>query len=208
MSEQTLPHRAAPESWGVVWPADHGGPDFAPMIEALRLLNDRLMGADVPPALSARMRGHFERISAELAEHQVPESLQVVGHLAGPGQGQTFVPVYTVDHCDATRLRGRVTFGRYYLGRASAVHGGAITLLFDALLGHLANSSGTRLPSRTAYLNTSFRALTPIETELHFEIDYVREEGRKRFAHGRLLHDTTLCSEFEGLSIELKPGQS
>ncbi|ROO85426.1 hypothetical protein EDD29_2970 [Actinocorallia herbida] len=202
-----MPHPSAPESWGVIWPADHGGPDFAPMIEALRVLNDRLIAADVPPTLAAEMRGQFERISAQLAAHRVPESLQVVGHLDAPGQGQTFVPVYAVDHCDATSLRGRVTFGRHYLGRASAVHGGAITLLFDALLGHLANSSGTRPPSRTAYLNTSFRAITPIETELHFELDYTREEGRKRFAHGRLLHDTTLCSEFEGLSVQLNPGQ-
>jgi hypothetical protein len=207
MAEQ-ISSTAADVPWRTTWlPADHDGPDFAPMIAALRMLHDRLTGANAPAELVKEMRREFERISALLAAHQVSEAEQVVGRIDLPGMGQALIPPYIVDFSDNALLRGRVPFGRYYLGRNGAVYGGAIPLFFDAILGRLANSRSDRPPSRTAYLNTSYRSIAPIDTELHFEVRYLRQERRKRFTSGRLLHEETLCAEFDALSIELRPGR-
>jgi acyl-coenzyme A thioesterase PaaI-like protein len=113
-----------------------------------------------------------------------------------------FVPV-AGDHQSVT---GTVTFGRYFLGGGGAVHGGAIPLLFDEVLGRLANS-GDRAPSRTAYLHTDFRSITPVGEELSVRAWFVSEQGRKRVLRAELTRGETLCAEAEGLFIALRPDQ-
>ncbi|MDX6740901.1 PaaI family thioesterase [Actinocorallia sp. A-T 12471] len=188
------------------WPADRVGPDFAPMLDALRVFHHRLAGADVPDELAKDMRRVFEQFAAELLEHQVPESEQVAGRIDLPGRGQLLVPVYELDVLEHDRMEGRVTFGRHFLGRNGAVYGGAIPLLFDSVLGRLSNGPG-RPASRTAYLHVDYRAITPIETELRFTAEVLREEGRKRFIGGTLSHDGTLCAELDALFVILRPHQ-
>lgn len=86
------------------------------------------------------------------------------------------------------------------------MHGGAIPLLFDEVLGRLA-SSEDRTPARTAYLHTDFRSITPVGEELVVRAWFVSEQGRKRILRAELMHGETLCAEAEGLFIELRPGQ-
>jgi hypothetical protein len=71
---------------------------------------------------------------------------------------------------------GRVAFGRFYLGGNGAAHGGAIPLVFDEVMGRLANTGG-RPPSRTASLHVNYRSITPIERELQLTARFDREEG-------------------------------
>jgi hypothetical protein len=72
------------------------------------------------------------------------------------------LPPFVAQTGDDRSISGTLTFGRYFSGAGStAVHGGAITLLFDDVLG-----SGGPPRARTAYLRTEFRAVTPIETPL------------------------------------------
>lgn len=188
------------------WPADRVGPDFAPMLEAMRLFHHRLAGADVPDELVKEMRRQFEQLAAELADHQVPEADQVAGRIDIPGRGQLLVPLYELDLLEPDRLAGRLTFGRHFLGREGAVYGGAIPLLFDSVLGRLSNGPG-RPASRTAYLHVDYRSITPIETELRFTARIDREEGRKRFIRGALTHGDTLCAEVDALFVTLRPHQ-
>ncbi len=112
----------------------------------------------------------------------------------------SFIPI-AGDH---EKVEGTVTFGRYFLGGGGAVHGGAIPLLFDEVLGRLA-SSGDRAPARTAYLHTDFRSITPVGVELAVRAWFVSEQGRKRTLRAQLTHGDTLCAEAEGLFIELRP---
>jgi acyl-coenzyme A thioesterase PaaI-like protein len=185
-------------------PASDG---FLDMIEALRRLQDDVTAAAPPAELVAEITHTLTTLSERLRPHAVPERDQVSGHQTDvPGRGQAMSPVITIDEADELTARGRVTFGRFYLGGNGAVHGGAIPLMFDELLGRLANSGG-RVPSRTAYLHVNFRNITPVGRELRLEGRFESEEGRKRFLAGELYDGDTLCADAEGLFVQLRPGQ-
>lgn len=184
-----------------------GGPDWGRMIEALRLVQDRVTGASLPPAQVPELTQQLEDIAAALLPFQVPESEQITGHRIDlPGRGQTMSPPFIPDEWDAQHAKGRVVFSRFYLGGGGAVHGGAIPLLFDEILGRLANTGG-RIRSRTAYLNVDYRKVTPIGVELTAEGRFEREEGRKRFLYGVIRDGDSVLAEAHGLFIELRPEQ-
>jgi acyl-coenzyme A thioesterase PaaI-like protein len=100
----------------------------------------------------------------------------------------------------------RVTFGRFQLGGNGAVHGGVLPLLFDEVLGRLANSG--RTVARTAYLTVNFRHITRIGVEHTLVAELDRIAGRKRHLRG-VLRDPTgrVVSDAEGLFVELRPDQ-
>ena len=94
-----------------------------------------------------------------------------------------------------------------HLGRNGAVHGGALGLLFDSVLGYTA-ARLTRSPyQRTAFLHINYRRIAPIETELQIDAGIERVEGRKIFVEGRLLDGDTLLTDAEALFVRLRPGQ-
>lgn len=180
---------------------------FLEMIEALRRLQDDVTAAAPPAELIGEVTRALTRLSEQLRPHAVPEREQFAGHQTDvPGRGQSMTPVITTEEADERHARGRVTFGRFYLGGHGAVHGGAIPLMFDDLLGRLAVSGG-RVPARTAYLHVNFRSVTPVGRELRVEGRFDREEGRKRFLVGELYDGETLCADAEGLFVELRRGQ-
>jgi hypothetical protein len=81
-----------------------------------------------------------------------------------------------------------------------------LPLLFDEVLGRLANSVG-RTVARTAYLKVNFRKITPIGVTLHVDATVDRIEGRKRWVSARLLNGGTLIADAEWLFVELLPDQ-
>ena len=182
-------------------------PEFVALIDALRALQDDVTAAAPPSDVAAAAAKTLAEVSEQLRPYAVPERQQITGHLTGvPGRGQTMAPVLHIEQWSDTFARGRVTFGRFYLGGNGAVHGGAIPLVFDEILGRLANTGG-RIPSRTAYLHVNYRSITPVGAPLRFEGRFDREEGRKRFLTGLLYDGDTLCADAEGLFVALKPGQ-
>ncbi|WP_198653655.1 PaaI family thioesterase [Actinocorallia populi] len=207
MSEMPAGEGADHPNWNLaLLPADRGGPDLPALADALRRFLDLRTGADAPPELTKEMLRQIELLNDELAEHQIPESRQVIGRIDMPGRGQTLIPLIEVHSSGPDHISATTRFGRYYLGRNGAVYGGAVPLVFDSLLGRLA-ASGGRSPSRTAYLHVDYRAITPIDADLRVEVRFTREEGRKRYVHGAIYHGETLCAEAEGLFIALRPGQ-
>jgi acyl-coenzyme A thioesterase PaaI-like protein len=187
---------------------DVGQPTAFPvMVEALRELQDQLTGANPPEPVAARIAEAISALTRELAGYAVDERHQVAGRLVGiPGRGQSMIPPVEITEYSDTCARGHVNFGRFYLGGNGAVHGGAISLVFDELLGRLANT-GRRTPSRTAYLHVNYRNITPIETRLVIEARFESEEGRKRVLSGTICDGDTLCADAEGLFVALRPGQ-
>ena len=184
---------------------DGGGPDFDRMIEALRLVQERITAASPPDEVVAETAGLLEKLAATLAPYEVDESRLIAGRRMDlPGRGQALVPVLDIDDWDEQHVRARVTLGRFYLG-AGAAHGGVLSLIFDEILGRLANTGRTR--SRTAYLHVNYRNITPIGSELRVAAHVDRVEGRKRFLTGAIYHDGTLTAAAEGLFVELRPGQ-
>ncbi|MCU1295571.1 MAG: hypothetical protein JWP08_4421, partial [Bryobacterales bacterium] len=92
-----------------------------------------------------------------------------------------------------------------YLG-SGAVHGGALPLVYDEVMGSLANRKAPAR-SRTVNLCVRYRALTPVDTPLDLEVRFDREEGRKLFLSARMTYEGTLLSEAEGIFVTLLPGQ-
>lgn len=184
-----------------------GGSAYGAMIEVLRDLLDKVAGARPDQAALAALAGDLRAWSGRLTTAQVDEREQVFGRLPQfPGRGQTMSPAYVVVEEDATSVRATVTFGRYFLGSRGAVHGGAIPLLVDEIMGRLANGAD-RPRARTAYLNTNYRALTPVGAELAVSAWIVSEIGRKLVLRAELRHGDTLCADAEGLFVIVRPGQ-
>jgi acyl-coenzyme A thioesterase PaaI-like protein len=93
-----------------------------------------------------------------------------------------------------------VRFGNHFLG----VHGGAIALLFDELLGIMANAGSPEL-ARAAYINVEYRAITPINSNLVVEASSIGVEVRKRRVRATLyLPGGDLCASAEGLFIQVR----
>jgi acyl-coenzyme A thioesterase PaaI-like protein len=179
---------------------------FPGMIDALRVLQNRITGAAPSDELAVEVSRTLTDLAIRLGAHAVGEAGQIAGRMDLPGRAQALVPVVHLDEQDGQHVAGRVTFGRFYLGGNGAAHGGAIPLVFDEVMGRLANTGG-RPPSRTASLHVNYRSITPIERELRLTARFTREEGRKRFLSGELRDGGTLCADVEGLFVALRPGQ-
>ncbi|MCW2550984.1 MAG: thioesterase family protein [Mycobacterium sp.] len=184
-----------------------GGAEYGEMVEALRGFLDDVAAAAPDPATVMALTQDLKAWADRLTPVAVPERRQIFARrLDLPGRGQTMSPNFVPVAGDHQSVTGTVTFGRYFLGGGGAVHGGAIPLLFDEVLGRLANS-GDRAPSRTAYLHTDFRSITPVGEELSVRAWFVSEQGRKRVLRAELTRGETLCAEAEGLFIALRPDQ-
>ncbi|NYI75533.1 PaaI family thioesterase [Nocardioides panzhihuensis] len=193
------------DSWTL--PAAPEDDPYGDMVANLRSFLDHVAAAKPDNATVAELAGDLAAWRARLAPMSVSEREQVFAHRTDlPGRGQTMSPNFAIEGGDRDGVWGTVTYGRYYLGGNGAVHGGAIPLLFDEVLGRLANSAG-RSPCRTAYLHTDFRAITPVGRQLSVRGWFVSEEGRKRVVRAELKDGDTLCAEAEGLFVALNPGQ-
>jgi acyl-coenzyme A thioesterase PaaI-like protein len=184
-----------------------GGPEYGDMITVLRAFLDAVAAAAPDTATTVALTDDLKVWVDRLAKDAATERKQIFARrLDLPGRGQTMSPNFIPIAGDRDSVRGTVTFGRYFLGGGGAVHGGAIPLLFDEVLGRLA-SSGDRAPARTAYLHTDFRSITPVGEELAVRAWFVSEQGRKRILRAELTHGDTLCAEAEGLFVELRADQ-
>ncbi|WP_256789184.1 PaaI family thioesterase [Frankia sp. AvcI1] len=197
----------ARHAWGHdVPPAEH--PEFVGLIEALRAAQETITGARPPEDVARKARENLEEITRLLSPFTVGESEQLTGQMRGlPGRAQALAPAFHVDVEGNDRVSGRVVFGRFYLGGNGAAHGGSLPLLFDEVLGRLANTGG-RSPSRTAYLHVNYRKITPVGPELRVEAHFDREEGRKRYLVGTIRDpEGDVTADAEGLFVALRPGQ-
>ena len=111
----------------------------------------------------------------------------------------------------ATTVEGRVggtaRFRRFHLGRNGAVHGGAIALLFDSVLGYSAFKLSNSPYQRTASLQVNYRQIVPVEKDLQVDAGIDRTDGRKIFVAGRLLDGENVLVQAEALFVRLRPGQ-
>jgi hypothetical protein len=185
----------------------HADDGYGALLDSVRSLLDHLAAARLDEATTRALTRELDTVRERLSEHSVAETDQVFGQRVDvPVRGQTFVPPYVVQAAGRGRVWASVTFGRYFLGSNGAVHGGAITLLFENLFGQLAISGG-RTFGRAAYTHVDFRAVTPVGREVILHAWFESEVGRKRVLRGELWDRDVLCVEAEGLVVELRPGQ-
>ncbi|CAM3485178.1 PaaI family thioesterase [Dermacoccus barathri] len=172
----------------------------------IRELLDLVAASRLDAAQAAEITEHLREVNTILRGAGVPEPERVWGRVDTVGRAQALVPPVV----DGTYVRdsfsGSVRFGTFHVGENSVVHGGAICLLFDDVLGALALEAELD-PSRTAYLTVNFRSVAPVDETLTVTATVDRIEGRKQFIRGSLWAGERLCAEAEGLWVALKPGQ-
>ncbi|GAA1866979.1 PaaI family thioesterase [Pseudonocardia ailaonensis] len=160
-----------------------------------------------PPVQVWQQAAALARDLARLAEaYPIADPAdRVVGRVGGvPGRGQNLVPPMRRLHVSATEVEAEVVLDRTHLGNGGA-HGGVAPLMFDELLGNLANLGAARL-ARTAYLHVDYRAVMPIGVPVRLSGRVARVSGRKRFLVGAASLGEQVFVEVEGLFVELRPG--
>jgi acyl-coenzyme A thioesterase PaaI-like protein len=189
-------------------PTDRGGPDYGRFVEAVRTLQDHTRAVDAPDEVITKAAELVENVSKLLAPYWADEWTSPSGRRMDlPNRGNILQVPTKLAKADDGRIRGVTEFRRYHLGRNGAVHGGALALLFDSVLGYTA-SKLTRSPyQRTALLHVNYRKIVPIEQELRIDAGIERTEGRKIFVEGRLLDGDTVLTDAEALFVRLRPGQ-
>ena len=189
-------------------PTTKGGPDYGRFVDAVRKLQDHARAVDAPDGVITEAADLLDKLSALLSPYDTDEWESPSGRRMDlPMRGNVLTVPMSAGKGDDGRIHGSARFARFHLGRNGAVHGGALGMLFDSVLG-LTSSVITGGPrQRTAYLKINYRHIVPVEKELQFDAGIDRVEGRKIFVSGRLSDGDTLLTEAEALFVRLKPGQ-
>lgn len=200
-----------PESFTVSTPGTEselpGGEVWGPLVDAVRGFLDDLAGSLPDQERVVALTRQVEEWSDRLRQHQVPEARQAFGHRVDlDGRGQVMAPAFVLTSRGQDSVEGTVTFGRYFLGGHGAVHGGAVALLFDEVLGRLSDTCG-RPPGRTAGLTVNFRAVTQVDKPLTVRARFEKESGRKRYLVGEIRDGEILCADARALFLGLRAGQ-
>ncbi|GAA3541587.1 thioesterase [Aeromicrobium flavum] len=197
-------------SWEEMFKGDFAAEDvraYGTLVENLHAVQNALaampMDREAIDGLAADLASWRDRLEPAVTDEQH----QVNGRVAElPVRGHAMLPELRVSSRTKDRVEGTVRFGRWFMGGGMAVHGGAVSLLFDEVLGILASLAAGGI-TRTAYLHTDYRALTPIDTDLEAVAWIDRVEGRKWFVRGEIRHGDVVCAEGEGLFLRLLPEQ-
>jgi acyl-coenzyme A thioesterase PaaI-like protein len=189
-------------------PTTKGGPDYGRFIDAVRKMQDHARAVDAPDEVITEAADLLEKVSALLTPFDADEWRSPSGRRMDlPVRGNILTIPLSARKAEDGRIHGWARFARFHLGRNGAVHGGALGMLFDTVLG-LTSSVLTGGPyQRTAYLKIDYRNIVPIEKELQIDAGVDRVDGRKIFVSGRLSDGDTLLTEADALFVRLKPGQ-
>lgn len=189
-------------------PTTRGGADYGRFVEAVRALQDLTRGADAPDHVIARAADLVEDVNRLLAPHDADEWHSPSGRRMDlPNRGNIMQVPVQLSITEDGRVGGTARFRRFHLGRNGAVHGGALALLFDSLLGYAAFKLARSPRQRTAFLHVNYRKIALVEKELQVDAGIDRIEGRKIFVAGRLLDGDEVLCEAEALFLKLLPGQ-
>jgi acyl-coenzyme A thioesterase PaaI-like protein len=179
--------------------------ELADLVSALRRVRDAVTGVDAPSPVVRQATGLLQEAADALEPYRMhARDVDPWEDLRRTLHTRSLNPPFHDTEADRDHLRATITFTAFYAGGNGAAHGGAIPLLFDEVLGRLANTD--RSMSRTAYLNVDFRRVTPIDVPLRVEGRFEREEGRKRFLYGAIYDGEHLTAEAHGLFVALRDG--
>jgi acyl-coenzyme A thioesterase PaaI-like protein len=178
------------------------GGKFSELVDTLREVQEAVTCSRPADGDATRAIELLKEAAAALGE-RIDEDSQLAGRLyTEAGRAQALAPPLHLDEITEDTARGHVTFGRFYAGHG-AVHGGVLPLIFDEIMARLAQSGG-RPFSRTAYLNTDYRALVPLDTEVEVRARLVSEEGRKVFVEADIRLGDEILTECEGLWVQVR----
>ncbi len=181
---------------------------------AMRLVIERLTTSDAPEAELRVAADRLETYAGALATHPRLRFVHGFAESANAGDVAAFfdrspliglanplAPPMSIAKTGERTAEGRATFGTAYEGPPGHVHGGFVAAAFDEVLGFVQSLSGR--PGMTGTLVVRYRKPTPLHTELRFEAEYLRHEGRKLFTEARLYAGDALCAESEGIFVSI-----
>jgi len=117
------------------------------------------------------------------------------------GMANPIAPVTRIEWGEGDTVVLHVRFGSAYEGPPGSVHGGILAAAFDEVLGMTQSLSGQ--PGMTGTLTIRYRRPTPLHTDLRFEGQLDRVEGRKIFTRARCYDGDTLTAEADGLFVRV-----
>lgn len=187
---------------------------------ALRRIIDGIIMKEASPGHAAALAEELENLANRLDALPDKPPRTSFGHRISPddvrdfiafspltGRANPIAPPLDIwaDPAQKNRALGRVLFGRGYEGAPGVVHGGHVAAIFDELLGFVQGFSDR--PGMTGTLTITYRAPTPLLTELRLEGDYEGCERRKILTSGRLYAGELLLAEARGVFIMLTDEQ-
>ncbi|MBW2273623.1 MAG: PaaI family thioesterase [Deltaproteobacteria bacterium] len=186
------------------------------LADAMRLVIERLVPSNAPVEELKIAADGLERYAEALTAH--PRLERGLGHAESATSGDVgaffdqspliglanpLAPPITVGKSGERSAEATVVFGSPYEGPPGSVHGGFVAAAFDEVLGYVQSLSGN--PGMTGTLTVRYRKPTPLHTELYFEAEIVKIEGRKIHTQGKVWAGEVLCAEAEGLFISINP---
>ncbi len=185
--------------------AERAGDSWLEMVEQLRALQDAVAGSVPAPEVATQVAALLARSPG--AARTVRGQRRGPGLRPAAGGARTGTDAHSpARHQGDGELRATTQFGAFHAGTRGAVHGGALALMFDDAMGHMAGH-GDRPPFRTAYLHLDYRSVAPLHQRLTVAVRVTEQAGRKRFLHGTLHDGARLCAEATALFVDLRPGQ-
>ncbi len=152
-----------------------------------------------PYAVRSRYEG-TEGIS--VAKGAIGNTRVVENHLL-LGLANPLAPPLTTERFDDGTVRARATYDMRYEGMPGWVHGGAIALAFDLVLGLAAGWVAQR-PAMTGTLTLKYRRPSKLWTELVYEARAEPVGTRTIRAEGTLNGPDGVCVEAEGIWVKAK----
>jgi acyl-coenzyme A thioesterase PaaI-like protein len=181
---------------------------------AMRLVIERLVPSNAPEEELRRAAEGLERYAEALQAHPRLRNIHGYPESANAGDVGAFfdqspflglanplAPPITIGRAGDNKAVATVTFGSAYEGAPGCVHGGFVAGAFDEVLGFVQSLSGKG--GMTGTLTIRFTNPTPLHTELYFEAEIERIEGRKIFTVGRLFAGDVMTAEAHGLFISV-----
>jgi acyl-coenzyme A thioesterase PaaI-like protein len=184
------------------------------LASAMRLVIERLVPSNAPEAELRAAADGLERYAEALRAH--PRLRKVMGHsesaTAGDvgaffdqspliGLANPLAPPITIGKSGERSAVASASFGSAYEGPPGSLHGGFVAAAFDEVLGYVQSLSGN--PGMTGTLTIRYLKPTPLHTELFFEAEITRIEGRKIFTEGRVSANSEVTAEAEGIFISV-----
>ena len=185
------------------------------LAQAMRLVMERLVPSNAPEAELRLAAEGLERYAEALKAHPRLKHFHGYAESANAGDVGAFfdqspmiglanplAPPITIGRAGERSAIASVRFGSAYEGPPGCVHGGFVAAAFDEVLGFVQSLGGN--PGMTARLTVHYRRPTPLHTELLFEGELVRIEGRKIYTEARVRAAGEVTAEAEGLFVSVE----
>ena len=184
------------------------------LARAMRLVIERLVPSNAPEDELRLAADGLERYAEALQAHPRLRHFHGYAESANAGDVGAFfdqspliglanplAPPITVGRAGERSAIAQVTFGSAYEGPPGCVHGGFVAAAFDEVLGFV--QSLCEAPGMTGGLSIRYLKPTPLHTELYFEAELTRVEGRKIYTEGRLSAGDLVTATAEALFISV-----